>query len=902
MLRRSELAMKNGKMHISASSAGRDRQGSGYIYGIAFMIPFAILCAAFALLGVYPFGDRQVLVIDAWNQYYPFMLELNRKLRDGESLLYCWRIGTGEDFVSLAAYYLASPLNFLVALFPPALLRECFLLLILIKVGLSGMFCAFALNRMNGRKDFGVTVFSTFYALCGWTIGYYWNIMWLDTFAVFPLVVLGVLLLVREKRCKLYTAALAIAVCANFYMGFIVCFFVAVFFFVQCFIQRNKRREFLTNLRNIILFSVIALGMSAVVIVPVIVALQNAYKSQGSFGDSLLARGWAETLSNLFAYMEPARMGGRPYLYSGILCVVFSVAFCRLSEVSRRERLSYAMTVLFVFASANINILDYLWHGLHAAQALPYRFTFIFSFLLVMLAYRTYCSMTQLKRKDCLIVCAVCAVLCFFAALGYAQGDEGAGDGGGLFLTKNLLVGGAYLIIMALAAGKRIGRRTALLALAFAAGLELVPTVLAGTQAIGTTDRSGYPDRYEAVEEVLHGLASEEEGGFYRTELTSRYSWNDSALYGYNGVCAFSSLINVKSARLFEELGLIARQAGNKQCYQNSTPVNNMFLGLKYLISRGEEVCNQEYLTLAAQSGDVYVYRNQAYLPIGFMVREELADYRFEGNTPFEIQNNLVKAATGMEEDVFRPLDIIHVGHKNLYVTRSEYGMYRYRPLDDADKSLQGKSQEGMFRFNYEMPEDGCVYAFVDLSSESRKDSVVRVDSKDVSRSYDVYNLGSFFPAGTYEAGDIFSVCSQVGEGRSGRMRIFVGLLDQDVFDRACQALGDETLCVTEFTSRSLKGTVDVKADGLMYTSVPYERGWRVYVDGEKADIDLIFDTYMGVRLPEGEHTVEFLYSPDHIYLAAFISLLGIGIYLAVNHRTVKRNKAVCAKGGIGNG
>ncbi len=874
-------------MHTRAFLKSQAQWKPKQIYIIAFAVPFLILCVAFALLGIYPFGDRQILVIDAWNQYYPFMAELSRKLKDGESLLYSWRLGMGGDFISLMAYYLASPLNILLVLFPPALLREVFTLFIMIKVGLAGSFCAFALNRMNGKKDLGVTIFSTFYALCGWTIGYYWNIMWLDSFAVFPLVALGVWLLVREKKYKLYTVALAVAIYANFYMGFMISVFVAVFFFVECYVQKNKYPEFLSNLKNIIVFSLVAIMMSAVAIVPTIIALQNAYKSVGNFGDNPLARGWLETFSNLFGYLEPTRMGGRPYLYSGVLCIILLIVFCRLSVIPKREKISYALLVVFVFASTNIKLLDYMWHGLHATQALPYRFTFILSFLLVMLAYRAFCSMDTLKKRDCLIVCAIYAALYFLVVLDYAH-ESKAAENVQDFLVQNLLVGAAYLAIIVLASRGRVGKKAMLFGIVLVAGLELAPTVFSGIKAIGTTDRIGYPDRYEAVEEVLQELAAgEEEDAFYRTELTDHYGWNAPALYAYNGVSVFSSLINVNETIVFENMGMVARQAGNKRTYQNSTPVNNMFINLKYLISRGDQVSNQEYLAEVAKSGDVYGYRNEAYLPIGFMVREELADYHFEGDTPFEVQNNLLKAATGIKEDVFQALDIIHVGHRNLYVTRPAYGMYHYRPSDDADKS-----KKGSFKFNYEMPEDGCAYVFMDLSSESRTESSVSVDFEGGSESYGVYNLGSFFPAGTYEKGDIFSVRSEAGAGKSGKLRIFVSVLDQKVFDKAYEILRDEVLHVTEFTSRSLKGTINVKEGGLMYTSVPYERGWRVYVDGERADIDLIFNVFMGVMLSEGEHVVEFVYVPEHVYVAVLISLLGIGIFLVIGKKMITKNKA----------
>ena len=65
-----------------------------------------------------PFGDQQILVVDFWHQYYPFLRLLHEKLQHGGSLLYTWDSGLGSNFVSIFAYYAASPLNLLTALVP----------------------------------------------------------------------------------------------------------------------------------------------------------------------------------------------------------------------------------------------------------------------------------------------------------------------------------------------------------------------------------------------------------------------------------------------------------------------------------------------------------------------------------------------------------------------------------------------------------------------------------------------------------------------------------------------------------------------------------------------------------------------------------------------------------------
>lgn len=867
-------------------------QNSMYIYLIAFVVPFLIMLMAFILLKIYPFGDRQVLVVDAWNQYYPFLAELGRKLKSGESLLYCWRLGLGSDFASLIAYYLASPLNLLVVFFPADMLREVFTLFILLKVGFAGSFCAFSLNKMNGRSHFSVIIFSAFYALCGWVIGYYWNIMWLDTFAIFPPVAAGIFLLVKEKKYRLYTISLAAAIFTNYFIGLIVCIFTVIFFFVQCVVHKTGKKELWRNLRNIILFSILSIMMSAAVILPAFVGLQNAYKSSYVPTKWSVTRGWIETLSNSLAYVKPTAMGGNPYLYSGMLCILLFFAFYRLPKVSVREKAAYTVAVLVVLISTNVNVLDYIWHGFHVTNSLPYRYTFIFSFLMVMLAYRSYSEMDMLSKKDGLIICGGGVLYLFLitvdqiyrykkeystvSVLDVFRTEE---TDAGMILLKNWLILTAYMIVVILTVRKKMKKAVTTLLLAAIASLELVPSVTAGTGAVGTSDRTSYPNRYDAVEEALADIeASEDERNFYRTEFAGKHGWNDPALYGYNGTAIFSSTANGNVTKLFERIGLVAWQAANRYYALNSTPVNNAFLNLKYFISCGSEAVNQEYLTQVGQVSDTYVYKNEACLPIGFMVEKGMADFAFEGETPFEIQNNLLKAAAGTDEDVFEALDMIHVGHQNLYVTRQGYGIYHYQPSEDANESEKGK-----FKYNYEMPEDGCAYAFMDLRPEGGAENTASVLFSDGSHSHIIYENGSFFPAGTYKKGDIFSVCSEIDGGESGNLRMFVSVFQQEAFERAYDRLKDEVLNVSEYSSRSLKGTINVKKDNLLYTSIPYEKGWKVYVDGKREDITLIADVFVGVEMSEGEHMVEFIYSPTQVYLGVFLSLLGIGVFVLIS-------------------
>ncbi len=882
-----------------------------WIYLMAFAVPFAVMCVAFLLEQVYPIGDKQVLTIDGWHQYYPFLMELRGKIRGGESLLYSWRMGLGSGFTGLIAYYLASPLNLLFVLAPTEeLLREVFAFMILAKIGLAGSFCAFALQKIYRRNEFGIVIFSSCYALCSWALGYYWSIIWLDSFAVFPLVAAGIALLVKEKKYKLYTLSLAAAVFANFYIGFMVCIFTALYFFVRCAVEKNNRNELLLNLRNIILFSIIAILMCAVVLLPVIVALQGTAKQGNVPANWNAINGWFDTLANTLAYLEPTYREGLPNVYCGVVCVVFFLAFFLLKSVSKKEKILYASLTFFLYISMNINILNFAWHGFHNTNQMPFRFSFLFSFLLVMAAYRVYAQVYAADAPDAAgkggvfgknglrNICI--AVVVYFVLAGLQHmgrvPEDGADvpDQGSLWilLVKNLLIIAASLAALYLADRRKLRKRAFTLVLAVVVGLELVPTALAAPKAVGMTDRSSYPEKYEQVQGLLEDIAAREgEDGFYRVEFTRRYSRNPSALYGYDGLATFTSTANDAVRQVYEDMGLpVYRNVGLWYYYQNSTPVNNAFLNLKYLISRDSEVANKEYLTQINNIGGAYAYQNDAYLPIGFMVEASMADFQFEDGTPFEKQNQLLKAATGIEEDVFEPLDIVHVGHENVEVERTGYGKYRYQPLDQegADEGASGSgSQDGAkdgqenekFKYNYEMPKDGCVYAFMNMNLNEDKDVSVGIDEE--SCSYEIRDA-CIFPAGTYEKGEVFSIRSEMDAGKSGELEVYVSVFNQEVFDKAYSRLQDEVLQVTEKTSKNVKGIATAKQDGLMYTSIPYEPGWKVYVDGKKADIKLVGGALMAVTLTQGEHEIEFKYAPTYVYAAALLSLSGVVLFIGI--------------------
>ena len=156
---------------------------------LAFGLPVGLMLIVMLIAGSEPFGNElSMLYSDMYHQYFPFWVEFGRALRSGGGLLWNWAAGLGMDYLSLISYYLASPLNLISAIVPESLALEVYSLLMPVKLGLAGLFFAIFLNRIFEKDDLSIGLFGAFYGLCGWALAYQWNVMWLDTFALLPLI------------------------------------------------------------------------------------------------------------------------------------------------------------------------------------------------------------------------------------------------------------------------------------------------------------------------------------------------------------------------------------------------------------------------------------------------------------------------------------------------------------------------------------------------------------------------------------------------------------------------------------------------------------------------------------------------------------------------------------------
>ena len=128
-------------------------KGQYILYLLSFLIPVCILIILYILRGIYPFGKQCFLRSDMYHQYAPFLAAFQEKLKTGGDLTYSWDIGMGINFTALYAYYLATPINWILILFSQKHLIELMSIFIIFKIGLSGFTFSYYLSHHLKNKS-----------------------------------------------------------------------------------------------------------------------------------------------------------------------------------------------------------------------------------------------------------------------------------------------------------------------------------------------------------------------------------------------------------------------------------------------------------------------------------------------------------------------------------------------------------------------------------------------------------------------------------------------------------------------------------------------------------------------------------------------------------------------------
>ncbi|WP_225550184.1 YfhO family protein [Enterococcus sp. S22(2020)] len=817
--------------------------------GLSVLVPILVMVIAYYIAGIYPGSNVSILASDAFAQYSNFHASFKQVLEGKQSIFYSWSGSLGLNYWALAAYYLNGIFTPLVIFFDNVNMPDTLYYLTLIKFGASGLsFWIFAHNTYKLNRWI-ITALSISYSLMSYALAYSEVIMWLDTFVYLPLIILGIHRLMDKNKPVLLFISYLLLFLSNFYMAFMVGVFSFLYFFARTFTNWHIHKK---SIFTYFITSILAGGASMVVILPTVLDLSANGESLTQI-QSFLTKdtgAWDFVAKNLVGIYDTSKYNSMPFIYIGLIPLLLCLYYFVSKKFALKNKLIYGSLFLILIASVYISALNLFWHGMHSPNMFLFRFSFLISFLVILLAGYSLEALTKEDSNTVInIILSVGAIFLIFILL---SNKKRYGVVTTESLVGTLLLLAVYLLIWLIYVNKAKFRQAALVLLFVVmvgeAAFNAQQMIAGISRDWGYTYRKFYQEPFKDVEKLVSQVEKNE--SFYRLENIEPTSANDSFRYGYHGVSMFSSIRNRHSSQYLNTLGYRSLGTNLQIQYMNNTLLADTLVGMKYNLSKNEKFNKFGYEEIG-KSGKYTLYENKYALPLGIMTDDAIFDEGAVRN-----QTELFNHLSDNEGEIFSFGDAPIVDSKDVAITESG---------ETIVLGEQEISHPRNIKLLVTVPEKTQGYVSIVPTDFSKSgDAYVKATINGNTTSAKISDYGQYYDIGYHDETTAVEIELSF-DGEAKNIEIFrpnAVFLDTEKFRKDVEKMQKNGVdFITD--GRKAKAEVQAEKDEVLLTTIPYDKGWSVYIDGQKENIESFKDAFLAVSIPKGQHTVEFIYLPQ---------------------------------------
>lgn len=786
---------------------------------LSFFLPIFIFSVYFF---IYKIHYKDFFVADLHEQYSNFFYYLKDVMNGDASIFYSFYKGLGGSMLGTFIYYLSSPLNLLLFFVPKNHIQMFMVMLIFFKIGLSSQ--TMYLYLKNHFKEKVNLIFPLCYSLSGYVIIYYFNIMWLDVVYLAPLVILGIDELLEKNNVKYYMIFLFLSIISNIYISFMLCIFCVIYFFYEYLLLEIKDRK------KVILFfksSFLTGLLCSFMIIPFIIELSNVYRVAKGMPNSIsiILRSFFEMFSSFFLNVPNKQMVyWNSNLYFSIFMFILVILYFFNKNISKRNKKISLIFIMIFTLSYSVPFINYIWHGFSVPVILNYRYSFLVTFFLILLSYKSFKNIKVLSQED---VIYSGLFVCFIYILS------------SLYLEKinNLFIINLFFIISYILF-ININRKYQNKYYALGLSVIVIIDLFINMKTTFITNKNleepyiVYDEKFGLCEKLEKVKSFRSEGYIFNT--------NENLICKNGRISEFNTM-NDKNIRFtLEKLGadIFHTDLSN---HEETSKLLNSILGIEYIYSNQDlNVLYQEIDLFNVNEKKYYLYKNN-HLNIGFMFREN--DYSKKNKNNFEYQNTFIKYLTDIS--TYNAYEITKI-NKNIFEINidNRYPIYlNYQNRYDMDVYINNKKIE-IQKYKY---------------------------------GTQAYKSGNIYIPNHYE-NQIITLKINTKEDINEK-ELLVYYLDMDRYNEVMEKLSKEQLENIKIDKNKLTGEIEVKENKTLFLSIPYNKNFNIYIDGKKTKYRKLYDTFLGVDLNEGKHMIKIIYFPTYIYYGFIVSGITL-IYL----------------------
>jgi uncharacterized membrane protein YfhO len=352
-------------------------------------------------------------------------------------------------------------------------------------------------------------------------------------------------------------------------------------------------------------------------------------------------------------------------------------------------------------------------------------------------------------------------------------------------------------------------------------------------------------------------MAEEEQAGFYRSELMNYTVLDEASWHNMPSVSTFNSTVMGPVVTTMGKLGFYT--GANEFLYRGYTPFTNAIFNIRYLLERPGDLNNFDY-NYKETVDNVSIYENPYPTSIGFAVSNNVKDWDQSRYSAMIAQNTLAYDMTGYGgffQDEYPAISVTSDTAKVSY--------------ENNQVSFTANASGPMcFMLSFTADHAGDYY----VNCRGNYVTKIRFYKNGQEIAYDRYQI-QIFHLGQLEAGDYISIEYEYSNVSGSEVAPFyVATFHQNVFENVYRELTNHMLEVETVKDGYVYGTIEMPEDKTLFTSIPYDEGWTVKVDGKKVDYYKVAGTFIGVDIGAGSHTVEFSYMPQGMLFGIAISVI----------------------------
>ena len=825
-------------------------------YWITILLVSIIFLIVWPGKGLFPFGGNSLIWGDMHDQITAFYYHFYDSFWGNASLLVDFTTSGSVNFLGILAYYILSPLSFLVLFFPRDDIYLAVSFIVAFKILLSSLTCLYFIRYYFKRLPNWVGVLLAIcYAFSGYSLAMYQITPWMDVMYIFPLLMIGLKKLLDLEKPTWYIVTLTAALVFSFYVSIMTLFFIflASFIYLLVYKEKEDRKKAILSLGIATVLSVL---LAVVIILPSY--LQISVSSRMGFDINEILNSRTGPITDKLSFFM---FGGIMYL--GLFFLVKKWKY-------HQEFLTwYIPTTLIMLIPCIVEPLNKVLHfGSYAF--FPYRFGFIMIFLLIIGACYGFQYCTDRKKvgkeNKALSITLIAAIILFLIGITVYMYEDFQMNLRTLTISKNhwLLF---YLFFMTLASfggcffhwkrGKPISR----LSIGGMVIITLTHITCCSFLYLGIDfDQERLTGQYEDLQKLEKTY---QEGDYYRVKnMTSSYVMNSGMVMRYHTLDHFTSLTDRTNLRSLKKLGYSSMWV--KTFSKGGTLFTDSLLANRYIISKAK--IDDEYYQYVDTFGKLEFYQAKLTPSYGYFLTKN--DEIMDQDNSFAVQNEIYQDITGTDQDIFQVINEFELENIKKKVTKNGHISYTIKDEDAYNYLIKDIDVEGKKTLYLEILKD------LDNTTNAgiyQKFNIYINDNLYMKNALTDYNNG-VINLGTFEDEHVNIKIELLADVEVDNLTI--GVMDNQLYEEFVQEEKIDTK--VDYHENQIRVQVDSEDKQILFLPVAYNEGYQATLNGKEVEVLKVFDNFIGIEVEQGENDITLTFIPPGLKISALVSLVAL--------------------------